>query len=51
MCEWPSIVPKRLQRLAQSCFVRTRGEWLLARRDELKRTIRWIDEELRRGRS
>ncbi len=46
VCDWPTILPKRIQPLARSCFVSTRREWLLARRVELLKLLRYINREL-----
>lgn len=47
--EYPSLLPKRLQTLAASCFVDTRDEWLEARRLAVTKTLRWIEREQRKA--
>lgn len=48
--QYPDLVPRRLRELAKACFVETRHEWLLARREALQKTLRKIEKELERGR-
>lgn len=46
MKDWPSLLPKRVQALAASCFVDTRYDLLTARREELRRELRRVERAL-----
>lgn len=43
--EYPHYLPKRLQKLAVSCFVASRGEWVEARIAELRKMVKALERE------